>query len=249
MKYIKLWTFSALACVAPVLHGAEVNAVECVATADNQAQLRTVSGEVVGDSMSPEQCQEIAAQAPRGFVCGRYAASWRPVSLETLKPLGHSTSRELCVQAISAASSDLVCSPLTATAGADGNNWKPIKGRTGVLFGRFGTSLADCRVLTAYASPGLVCTNTGTYNFRGRKPTIVHDGAYGDKDLLGASGNQAGCTKSTHNARNNWLCVCNGDYCEQSGWLVYNAVTRKSQGPNRTIDACVAAAQAAGGGQ
>jgi hypothetical protein len=123
----------------------------------------------------------------------------------TRRVIGLRVTEAECAHAVADANAQLVCAKFNST---DPRGWKPHHIETGHAFGRFGTSLEDCLKMVANASPGVVCTNTGTYEFRGRKPTIVNDQPYSDRNLLGSSSQQDYCIQATAEARNGWVCVC-----------------------------------------
>lgn len=147
--------------------------------------------------------------------------------------LGNAITQVQCDGAREASRYGLVC-----TRGA-GNEWRPTVIETTYAYGRFPTSFNDCLELTRNASQGLVCTNTGTYNFQGRKPTTVDSGPFRDAKLHGASGQQASCTKAVREARNGVVCVCNGDFCGQEQWIRKRLTDGAVLPPTTSLDECI----------
>jgi hypothetical protein len=149
--------------------------------------------------------------------------------------IGQPMAAAECEQAVANASLEVVC----AFREGGERAWRPTHISTRNEIGLYGTSFADCIILTANASPGIVCTNTGAYNFQGRKPTIIDDQPFTRHSQRGASGQQEFCVKATKNARNGFVCVCNGDFCNQAGWVRNKFAVNQTGGPTTDLDSCI----------
>lgn len=186
-------------------------------------------------TLTAVECQQVAEASREGVACLPSGGEWYPTLFVGDKRLGQAVSFKDCQKAVRAARAKLVCS-LTENGSRP---WRPTHTRSGLAHGRFGTSLDDCTKLTENASAGVVCTNTGTYEFRGRKPTFIDDTAYSDSHLFGASGQQEFCTRSTREARNGFVCACNGDFCAEKSWILYDLAKHTAAGSTTTLDACI----------
>jgi hypothetical protein len=240
MRAPKLW---AVTCIAVLAMGAGDGwdgdllfpvPVFCVQTGSHFT-LDKGDGIAIGDELSQSQCEASAANAREGVVCAGFGGVWFATRVSPAKKFGNGASFDDCQAAVADAKADMVCT-LTETGTRP---WRPTHARTGFAYGRYGTSLADCVLLTRNASPGVICTNTGTFNFQGRKPTVVNEKAWTDANLLGASGQQAYCTKSTREARNNKVCACNGEFCAATDWISYDVASRKAVGNTSSLDSCI----------
>lgn len=208
--------------------------VTCVG-AQSQWRLQTFDGATIGDAIDETACRDAATVSREGTVCARHAGQWHPTSIAYGKAMGTATSFDDCQRAVRAAHADLVC-----TREASGNQpWRPTQVAYGFALGRFGTSLDDCVELTANAARNVVCTNTGTFGFKGRKPTVIDDKPWSDAKLLGASGQQAFCTQSTRESRSGQVCACNGDFCGATNWILYDLTTRRAVGSTTSLQSCI----------
>lgn len=229
-----VFLFGAL-CLTPRVHGSFAAADVHCAAAGGQWQLQTVDGALVGEPVDETACRQAASASREGAVCARHAGQWHPTALANARPLGTATGFDECQRAVRAAHADLVC-----TRDANGNlPWRPTQIAYGFILGRFGTSLDDCLELTANAARNVVCTNTGTYGSKGRKPTVVDDKPWSDAKLLGASGQQAYCTQSTRESRSGQVCACNGDFCGAGSWILYDVVGRRAIGSTTSLQSCI----------
>lgn len=206
--------------------------------AGNDVELQTARGEVMGDLLTRAECAAVRKAAGPRLVCAKYSGEWFLTDSDALKKIGRALALSDCTALSEGSGVELYC---TQASGMGTRSWYPTHLTTGERFGRFGTELADCLVLTKNSSPGVVCTNTGTYNFGGRKPTRVDERPYSDANLMGASGQQAYCVKSTANARNGFVCACNGDYCAERDWIRYDVKRKQTVGGTVPLDTCIAA--------
>ncbi|MBY0371970.1 hypothetical protein K2X33_14890 [bacterium] len=203
----------------------------------SEVELQTMAGDRLGDPLTSSECGQARKNAGPAFACAKFGTQWFLTRVETGQKFGPSLPLSDCTQIAASSGPELYCSQ---KAGGGSRPWYPTHWRTQVAFGRFGTSLADCLVLTKYSVPGLVCTNTGTYNFAGRKPTRVDERSYSDSNLMGASGQQEPCTRATAESRGGYVCVCNGDFCGNTDWIKHDVARNQSMGPNTTIASCIA---------
>ncbi len=194
-------------------------------------------GVAIGDALSQVECEAASLVAREGVVCARFGGDWYPTIAKSTRKLGNPTSFDDCQVSVRSAHAGMVCSHTELGA----RPWRPTHTASAFAYGRFGTSLGDCLELTRNASAGVVCTNTGTYNFRGRKPTVVNEKAWTDSNLLGASGQQEFCTKATREARHSKVCACNGDFCAGDSWILYDVLSRKAVGTTSSLDSCIQA--------
>jgi hypothetical protein len=194
-------------------------------------------GAAIGDALAQNECESAALVAREGVVCARWGGGWYPTIAASTKKLGNPISFEDCQSVVRSAHAGMVCSHTESSS----RPWRPTHTVSAFAYGRYGTSLGDCLELTRNASVGVVCTNTGTYNFRGRKPTVVNDKAWTDSNLLGASGQQEFCTKATRESQNAKVCACNGDFCGADSWILYDLPSRKAVGSTSSLDSCIQA--------
>lgn len=200
-----------------------------------QWSLTGTKGDVLTVVETYPLCEEIRTHIANNLLCIQMGDSWTVSSIPDSTTLIFELTKEQCFESIASSKHKVVCTPV----GSGGDKWKPTHRITGEQFGRYPTPFEDCTFLTSHAGPNVVCTNTGVFNQRGRKPTRVHTGKYTDEDLMGSSGQQEFCAKSTEASLDGWVCVCNGNNCSSSGWLMKNIQNKKTYGTTTLLSECI----------
>ena len=123
--------------------------------AGNDVELQTARGEVMGDLLTRAECAAVRKAAGPRLVCAKYSGEWFLTDSDALKKIGRALALSDCTALSEGSGVELYC---TQASGMGTRSWYPTHLTTGERFGRFGTELADCLVLTKNSSPGVVAS-------------------------------------------------------------------------------------------